>query len=90
MQETNLYQSKRLFRAIKRNQIDLAMRILQDNKLYREEVEGIGEVFFTDYRGHSGFTPMILAAGLNLIPVILSISISISTLFDVFYYLQLL
>ena len=40
------------------------------NKLYREEVEQLGEVFFTDAKGHSGYTPLILAAGFNLIEVV--------------------
>ena len=72
LRETNLIQSKKLFVAIKNRKRDLAMRILEDNKLYREEIEGIGQTFFTDYCGHSGYTPLILAAGLNMIPVRIS------------------
>ncbi|KAJ1438512.1 ankyrin repeat-containing domain protein, partial [Ochromonadaceae sp. CCMP2298] len=46
------------------------MRILADNQLYREEVENTGQVFFVDTAGHSGYTPLIVAAGFNMIEVV--------------------
>lgn len=78
IRRTNLSQSKRLFIALRSRRSELAKRILNDNKLYREEVEALGEVYFTDYIGHSGYTPLILAAGINFLEVRTNYSIIFS------------
>ena len=70
IKETNAAQAKELLHAIKERDTSKTVRILTDNKLYREEVEGLGEVFFTDVVGHSGYTPLLLAAGFNMIEVV--------------------
>ena len=70
IRKTNKYQSKEILKAMKNRRVDIVMRILNENRLFREEVEGIGDVFFTDSVGHSGYTPLILAAGLNMIDVV--------------------
>jgi hypothetical protein len=70
IKETNKIQASDLFQAIRNRDITKAKRILSENKLYREEVEGLGEVFFTDAPGHSGYTPLTLAAGFNMVEVV--------------------
>ena len=70
IKETNDLQATELLKAIRNRNAQHAIRILTENKLYREEVEQLGEVFFTDAKGHSGYTPLILAAGFNLIEVV--------------------
>eukprot|EP01038_Epipyxis_sp_PR26KG_P005643 gene5643-7790_t len=70
IKETNEHQHSILFKAIKDRDILKARRILTDNMLYRSEVEKMNEVFFTDIPGHSGYTPLILASGLNMIDIV--------------------
>jgi ankyrin repeat protein len=68
--ETNKYQNKQLLLAIKNRHVYQAKRILLENILYRNEVEGIGNTFFTDISIQNGYTPLILAAGLNMVEIV--------------------
>lgn len=68
--ETNAAQSIDLLDAIKHRDNMKAARILTENRLHRQEVEGIGQIFFTDAVGHSGYTPLIISSGLNLVEVV--------------------
>lgn len=70
IKETNAYQATELLKALKNRDVAYTMRILTENKLYREEVQGFGEVFFVDAVAHSGYTPLIRAAGFNMIEVV--------------------
>ena len=70
IKETNAAQAAELMTAIKERDTNKTVRILTDNKLYREEVEGLGEVFFTDAVGHSGYTSLLLASGFNMVEVV--------------------
>jgi hypothetical protein len=64
--QTNETQGIQLREAIRSRNARLAEQILTDNKLIREEVEALGQVFFTDWIGKVGYSPLILAAGMNM------------------------
>jgi len=66
----NDYQHKELLHALKNRDQKKAIQILRDNRLHRMEVEGLNLVYFTDKVGHSGYTPLIMSAGFNMIEVI--------------------
>lgn len=68
--ETNNYQSIELLKALKQRDINQSMRILQENRLYREELECLNQIFFTDIVCHSDYSPLIIAAGFNMITII--------------------
>jgi ankyrin repeat protein len=70
IRETNKMQANSLLSAVKNRDQLRSLRVLSENKLYREEVEGLGDVFFTDAAGHSGYTPLILAAGFNMVETV--------------------
>jgi ankyrin repeat protein len=68
--ETNKEQADELLKAIRYRDQPKAKRILTENKLYRQEVEGMGQVFFADAVAHSGYSPLIMASGFNMIDVV--------------------
>lgn len=70
LREANHAQSQELEKALKRRDKETALRILIDNQLHREEVKGCGEVFFVDAQYFSGYTPLIIAAGFNMLDVV--------------------
>ena len=67
--EANQSQINELFDALRNRNEVAAMRIINENRLYREEVESIGSTFFIDVVDKFGYSPLILAAGMNLIQV---------------------
>lgn len=67
---TNGLQSEQLLKAIRERNSHLAIRIITENKLFRDEVEALGEVFFTDTVGYCGYSPLIMACGLNITEVV--------------------
>lgn len=68
--ETNKYQIDSLFQALRNRDGVSAMRIINDNRLFREEVENVGEKFFVDVLDQFGYSPIVLAAGMNLLDVV--------------------
>jgi hypothetical protein len=44
--------------------------VLATNKLHREEVVSLGDVYFADAQDGSGYTPLILASGMNFFDVV--------------------
>ncbi len=50
---------------IQRNE-SLVVQIMKENTLCRKEIEGLGETFFADWIGNVGYSPLILAAGMNM------------------------
>lgn len=67
---TNNYQSEQLMKAIRERNVIQALRVINENKLYRDEVQGMGETFFTDSPGYCGYSPLIMACGLNITEVV--------------------
>ena len=66
----NARQTKDLFDALRSRDTVAALRVLYDNKLFRQEVNSFQDVFFIDCQDQFGFTPLILAAGMNFIDVV--------------------
>ena len=64
--KTNNLQGIQLREAIKQRDAFLATQILTENTLSREEVEGLGQEYFTDWVGKLGYSPLILASGMNM------------------------
>jgi hypothetical protein len=70
LKNTNHAQGTQLREALKHRNESLATQILKDNTLSRKEIEGLGEIFFCDWIGNVGYTPLILAAGMNMKTVV--------------------
>lgn len=70
MTVTNSSQADMLMKAIKERNTLQAMRVINENKLYRDEVNAVGQVFFADTVGYYGFTPLIMACGMNMLEVV--------------------
>lgn len=68
--EVNRTQTKDLFEALRNRDGVAALRVLLNNKLFREEVKTLREVFFVDAQDQFGFTPLILASGMGLFDVV--------------------
>lgn len=67
---TNEAQGIQLREAIQSRNVELALQILQENRLIRKEVEGLNQIFFTDLIYPVGYTALILAAGMNMRDVV--------------------
>jgi ankyrin repeat protein len=67
---TNAKLRDELMAALRTRNIGAVSGVLAQNKLRREEVESLGEAFFTDAKDRSGYTPLILAAGQNLFDIV--------------------
>jgi hypothetical protein len=68
--DTNRAHNHRLLRALKDRNVAKAIDVLTSNQLVREEIEGIGQVYFIDQAGPVGYTPLMLAAGMNMPDVV--------------------
>jgi ankyrin repeat protein len=66
----NRRQTKELFDALRRRDGAAALRVLYENKLFRQEVNSFQEEYFIDCQDQFGFTPLLLAAGMNMIDVV--------------------
>lgn len=64
--KTNNIQGQQLREALRLRNSQLAFSILKENKLTREEVEALKQEFFIDWPGPIGYTPVMLAAGMNM------------------------
>eukprot|EP01031_Cornospumella_fuschlensis_P029897 gene29897-36102_t len=62
----NKRKSLLLIKAIRDSNTTEALSVLVTSELVREEVESLGEVFFTDIPWANGYTPLMLACGLGL------------------------
>jgi ankyrin repeat protein len=68
--QTNEEKGKALREAIKTRQSTLALNLLLENQIAREEVETLGRTFFVDQPTDIGYSPLILAAGMNMNEVV--------------------
>jgi ankyrin repeat protein len=68
--QTNEEKGKALREAIKARQSELALNLLLENQIAREEVETLGRTFFVDQPTDIGYSPLILAAGMNMNEVV--------------------
>jgi ankyrin repeat protein len=66
VKRVNNLQGKQLQKALADRNAELAVRLLHECPLTRNEVESLGETYFCDWSGAVGYTPLILAAGLNM------------------------
>jgi ankyrin repeat protein len=77
LRATNKSQSSRLLKAIQHRDGFTALRIINENMLYREEVEALKQDttetksnFFVDAVTTSGYSPLMLASGMNMRDVV--------------------
>jgi len=68
--ESNKLQSKSLLDLLKSNQEQKALDLLVDTMIYRDVIESFKEKFFTDIPDVLGSTPLMLAAGRNMLTVV--------------------
>lgn len=63
---TNHTQGVQLREAIRTRNESTALQILQENRLIRKEIEGLNQIFFTDWCSKVGYNSLMLAAGMNM------------------------
>lgn len=68
--EANKAQMDDLFHALKNGDEVTARRILVDNQLFREEIEALKDVFFIDATDRFGYSPIVVAAGMNMVDIV--------------------
>lgn len=67
----NALQAQRLMKYIRARNIEDVLRLFGENTVTRDAVaDNRGEIFFADHESNQGDTPLILAAGYNMIPVV--------------------
>jgi len=65
--DVNEKQTNEIFHALSERNEKGVLDLIAQNKLFRDEVENIGDVFFLDAHDDAGeYTPLILAAGWNM------------------------
>ncbi len=67
---TNRKQGAALFKALRDRDSTKALGILAANRLVRDEIERINQIYFTDTPGASGYTPLMLACIMNMSEVV--------------------
>lgn len=67
---SNSFQGTQLLKAIHERRPEVAEEILRQNRLVRQEIEALGQPYFTDIKNRIGYTPLMLAAGMNMKDVV--------------------